>query len=343
MKKTISIDWLQLYCSASQFTPHRDYQWLEKSFQTRHFRKQYEVVFRGELVATVQTQPTSNIIPADAMIIKFSNRELYGQNLYAMVHDFLDANNIIYKSITRIDIALDFNYFHGKIHPETFIRRFMTCEYLKIGRGKYALHGEQKFRHTFDYLRFGSKTSDLNVYLYNKTKELQQIHDKPYIREKWAKAGLKLDIPVWRLEISLKSKACQYVDLESGEHFNLKLDILDDLNYLYGIFYGLADQYFYFVINDNSCRKDRMKRLDLLDYSTVKYKPLYLPKEADTNKANKMFVKKLYQLDQELRNVPPEIQHAANNVLHFMCQSKELAQYVEKKSPEWQRDYYIPN
>lgn len=343
MKKTISIDWLQLYCSAAQFTPHRDYNWIKKTFQTKHFREQYEVTFRNELIATVQKTPTSPILPHDAMIVKFSNRELYGQNLHALVTDFLDANRIAYKSITRIDIALDFNYFHNKLHPEEFIRRFMSCAYLKIGRGKYALHGEQKFRHTFDYLRFGSKTSDLNVYLYNKTKELNQVHDKPYIREKWLKEGLKTDIPVWRLEISLKSRACQYVDLETGEHFNLQLDIIDNLDYLYSIFYGLADQYFYFVINDNSCRKDRMPRLDLLDYNSIRYKPLYLPKEADANKSNRVFVKKLYQLDQELRNVPPEIQHAANNVLQFMCNSRMLRDYVEKHREEWNRDYYIPN
>lgn len=338
----IVIDWLQLYCDGSNFTPHSDYIWEKQPFQTKHFKTQYKIIYRNEEFATIQADPTSNILPVGSMIVKFSNRELYGQNLSGLVNCFLSDNNILYRSITRVDIAVDFWRFSTGDFPEQFIRNFMSCKYLKNGRGKYAIFGEQQFKHTFDYLRFGTKQSDVNVYMYNKTKELEQVKDKPYIRKLWKEYFGETSKNIWRLEFSLKGKSTNFVDLDTGETYIIDLSILEDNELKKRIFYSLLAQYFEFVKNDGTKNKSRMDKLTLFERVDIQFKPLYLPKAPCSSKSDKVFIKKLFMLDQELRNVPIEIQMAQTQLFNDYAVRVGLTDFVEKKIHEWQTLHHRP-
>jgi hypothetical protein len=300
------------------------------------------VTYRGEEFATIQEEPSSNILPKEAMIVKFSNRELYGQNLRGLVDAFLLDNNIKFKSITRLDLAIDFQKFATGDHPEKFIRKFMSCDYLKNGRGKYCIFGEQKQIHTFDYLRFGTKQSELNVYMYNKTKELEQVKDKPYIRKLWKEFGMIENKSVWRLEFSMKGKSCNFVDLDTGENFRLDLSILDDNDLRKRVFSALLKQYFEFKKNDGTRNKTRMQTIVLFENFDVVLKPLYLPKEPCSSKADKVFIKKLYQLDQELREVPQEYSDIAHRLMTEFAIKTNLVEFTQRKSIEWNRTHYRP-
>lgn len=340
MKRVLSIDWLQLYCTSEAMTEHRDYKWLLMPYQTKTFKKLYEVTYKNELLCTVQCVPTSPIIPRDTFIVKFSNRELYGQNLKALVHGFLDDANLMYKSITRIDLAIDFNYFNYSLYPEDFIKRFLSAKYLKNGRGKFTLIGEQKFENSYQYLRFGERGADVNVYLYNKSVELAQVHDKPHIRKRWEEAELDTTKPIWRLEISIKSKGTHYVEIATGEQKRIDIKWLDYLSYLYDIFFSYAAQYFSFKKNDGTKNKTRMLDVDLIHYQDQLFKPLYLPAVTGSNMTDKIFAKKLFLLDQELRGLDDSAQNSINHVLTEFLQATNLNEYYEKKSPEWKREYF---
>lgn len=342
MKKVISIDWLQLYCDCTDFKPNPAYTWKLHGYQTQQFRKVYSIIYQNEEIATATAEPSSHIMPKWAMIIKISNRELYGQNLSGLVSDLLCSNAIKFISLTRLDIAVDFQTFHNGLKPQNFIQRFMTGTYLKNGRGKYTLIGEQKHTHTFDYLRFGTKTSEANAYIYNKTKELEQVKDKPYIRKLWSSLGFNADKDVWRLEFSLKSKKLQCIELHTGEHTVLGLEVLDNHILLNKLFNGFMAQYFEFKVNDGKQNKSRMKSLILFDESEAEVKPLYLPKEPCGSKADKVFIKKLYQLDQELREVSPIMKGAANLLLEEFILSAGMVQFYEDKKVQWERDFYRP-
>ena len=301
MRMSLSIDWLQLHvdCNDVNFKSH--YTWLPQNFQTKQFRKVFKIIFRGEEFATCVCDPNSSIIPKNCMLVKFSNRELYGQNIVSMVDDFLNQSNLVYINMTRIDIAADFNNFKDGLDPHTFIKRFVKAKYLKIGQGKYQINGSQSFEHTFDYLRFGSKTSDVNAYLYNKTKEFKEVKDKPYIRERWKQYDLNLTKDIWRLEVSLKSKGSDYRDKRTGEQMKLNYKDLTKGNFINQYFQSFVQQYFRFVINDNKCRKDRMQPLVLFDSVYTPFKPSYLPETTGAEKSDKIFLKKLHNLDKELR------------------------------------------
>lgn len=340
MKIALSIDWLQLHVSCENIKFNSYYTWLPQTYQTKQFRKVFKVVFRGEEFATCVCDPNSSIIPKNCMLVKFSNRELYGQNIVSMVDDFLDQSNLEYLGMTRIDIAADFNTFNDGLDPHIFLKRFVRAKYLKVGQGKYQINGSQSLEHTFDYLRFGSKTSDINIYLYNKTKEFAEVKDKPYIRERWKQYDLNLNKTIWRLEISLKSKGSDYRNQRDGKQCKLNYKDLTKGNFLNQYYMSFIQKYFRFVINDNKCRKDRMQQLDLFRYEYTPFVPSYLPKESGAEKSDKVFLKKLHNLDQELRGFSQDLYIPQREILTNFAAATGLTEYYQKKRSEWTRDCY---
>jgi len=342
MKKSISVDWLQIYVDATNLQFDKMYKWQLQTYQTKQFRKVYIVSYKNEELCTCVSEPTSKIIPPWAMIVKFSNRQLYGQDYCHVVDCFLEQNNLIYKSITRIDIAADFNYFYNSLCPHSFIDRFVKGTYLKNGRGKFSLIGEQHFQNSYEYLRFGSKTSEINVYLYNKTKELQEVQDKPYIRENWRLSGINENVTVWRLEISIKNKGTEYVDIETGELQKLTYKKLKDTEYLSDIYFSYLDKYFQFKVNDGTKNKSRMKKLQLFDNQPIKLLPIYLPQTTGSNVTDKIFLKKLYQFDQEYRGATAYGISAQKQLIQEFIQVTGLGDYFSKKSETWNKQTYRP-
>ena len=343
MKKIISIDWLQLYCEAINLTFHKDYTWNLQKYQTKQFREIYEVIYRNELLCTVVRVPTSPIIPPNSLIVKFSNRFLYGQNIGYLVTDFLEANNIIYKSITRIDLCCDFNYFYNGYYPENFVRDFLRNNILKNGRGKFTVIGEQKKTNSYQYLRFGSKTSEVNVYLYNKSVELAQVVDKPHIRKLWSVAGLDTTKPVWRLEISIKSKGNSYLDLDTGELSIINYQDIVSQDNLHNIFNSYINQYFSFKINNGKSNKSRMEHLQLFDNEEFTFKPLYLPNSTGAGKSEKVFLKKLYQYDQEMRGASDIGINDQRAILLDFISATGLHDYFIEKKGTWNLNHYNAN
>ncbi|NDV59318.1 hypothetical protein [Bacteroides sp. 519] len=227
MNRCVNIDWLQLYCIAPgppqlviQSLTHQGYTVNLRKHGTRHFRMLYDVCTTdSEPYLEVQADPFSlksqgGIFLQGAMLIKLSNKFCYEQNAVSKLCDLLLTINIEIKSISRLDIACDFQYFDNGMKPSTLIRRFLKNELWKIGVTKFTLIANQSQNNISpEYLRFGSGNSAASVYLYNKTKELTEVKEKPWIRDAWSEMGYtKPD--VWRLELSLKCDARHMIQYE---------------------------------------------------------------------------------------------------------------------------------
>jgi hypothetical protein len=230
--------------------------------------------------------------------------------------------------------------FLNNLNPHNLIKRFVNSEYLKIGQGKYSLNGSQSFEHTFDYLRFGSKTSDINIYLYNKTKEFAEVKDKPYIKERWKRCGVDAEKTVWRLEVSLKSSGSNYLDRRSGELKKVHYADINNDGFLYQYFFSFVIKYFKFVKNDGKSRKDRMDTVVLFDDFYTPFIPCYLPNTAGASKSDKIFLKKLHLLDQELRGFNEEAVMERDKLLNTFILSTELTEYYKEKKDYWHVDTY---
>lgn len=260
MNYTLNIDWLSFYClyngdgcflknsaeldwinshwsNLVRFIPegandlHGEITFKKQAYGTRQFKDLFHVYIGKEKFAEIQLHPHSSVLNAHAAIVKIENRRLYMSSMFIDISMFMDSIGFEIVNLSRLDIAADFRKFDF-VSCEGFIARVMSSEYRHIGRGTgaaYFVHGSvetekgNKGLLKFNGLSYGSHSSPIRAYLYNKTLELLTQHDKPYIRDMWEDAGIINGAYdwrsqyVWRLEVSIKSEGMELKKSKSEE------------------------------------------------------------------------------------------------------------------------------
>lgn len=296
-----------------------------KDIRHNIFENHIQINDAGRPCAYLSYTPKSGILPPDSSHLKLDNKYLYQSDLRAFVDLLLVELKLDFKSVSRLDIALDLVKFHRISCPQ-FIKNFLSEQYLKRYACSFHLDGKAIRGKPIHYIRFGSKESHLQWYLYNKSKELREKTDKPYIRDQWELNGLPAKSrDIWRLEFSLKPS--QFGVVESGSGEVIEFNNLDCLNadFLKRLFITLFRKECDFRMNDGQKRKDRMKKVELLrleDCETV-YKKV--SNKLTSNRMDKVFIKKLYQLNQAWR----EQNRLKNDDLNFS--DLLLADYVDDR------------
>ena len=179
-------------------------------------------------------------LSGDSFLLKLDNSLLYECDWFALTINFLNTFNLIYKSVSRCDIAADFCQLKNHVTGKKIVRMIKTMKWWKAGQNKvievYRLpyHFKKICRGGVDdgwkpdaaewfsdnaeeslteSLTFGTHSSICQVQLYDKSKELERsevdgICAKEYIRDRWKESGILRDgLHVWRLEFRLSSKA----------------------------------------------------------------------------------------------------------------------------------------
>lgn len=299
-------DWLQLHLKRvdklkADFHPRYRVKTLD--FSTRHFKLIQEIYYNNRRICTITSKPHSGILDPDSLIVKFDNWLLYDKSFRPQVNEFISLNGFYFIACSRVDFCADFNVFDNGMHPETFIRKYIYRKMLKEGKAR-------NIRHTFDQgahkhessgLKFGSNLSEVTYYLYNKSKELREVANKPWIVATWVKGGLNTSVDVWRLEFSLKSGTKLLLDESTGEvNLFASLDILKR-EYISKCFFVLYQKYFQFHWNDNKSRKDRMRLIKLFSFTPCDDVLIDTTHMRDGDRATKIFIKKLHELNNEMR------------------------------------------
>lgn len=347
MKNCLSVDWLTLHVkiprkefsnvnlrSTELFEKDRSKYKIEKEpMQTRHFRSIYKIYRNGEEMATMACEPHSHILSEDSGLLKIHNKYLYQENFYDYVVSFMELLDVQFRSISRIDLALDFLKFKNNLNPENFIKKFNSGLYLKRNKSQFNTRGRcggaRELR--YETLKFGSETSDITYYLYNKTKELDDKKMKPWIVDNWRANGWDEKADVWRLEFSLKSNTDAIIDSDTGEQIFMFKE-LESLNKLGAIYNHFFFKYFTFVHNDKKKRVDRCRPLTLfagfIETSFVKIK-LSIHKQAD--RSSKIFSKALMMLNHELRGMDIELGVLTNELMSYFILDRGLAGWAADK------------
>ncbi len=140
-----------------------------------------------------------------------------------MLYDLISTLHLTYKGITRLDLCYDCNYFSNHKSPAKFIQDFVFKEVGKNGyiyrkgSSKFTCHGSKTSTSSskITSIAFGSNNNKVRQYIYDKTIELEEVKDKPWIREYWELNGLISDekTHVWRTEISIKSQGMDILNL----------------------------------------------------------------------------------------------------------------------------------
>lgn len=352
MNRVINIDWLTVYCLCSKSWTHQDailslgYQIVMRGDGTRHFKRLYDVIdSSGVPFLEVQDMPKSlksngGIWLSNAMLIKVYNKQLYLEDTVERLYSLLLQCEIKIKSISRLDIAMDFNYFDNHIHPQTLIKKFMNDELWYLFVKKFYCIGKQCSTQTYEYLRFGSSKSSCSIYLYNKSRELREQKDKPYIRDIWEKIGLNTS-DVWRLEVSMRTDTKGVVAYEDkvvksgnkavnastgeviGDERNIitdskgnlrqvervNLDSISNKESIMHLYMRMVSHLFHFRVKEKGVKKSKAKRLELIkfDKSDINYRPLRLTYSTSSDRTEKVVMNYLDRLVREngdmLKNV----------------------------------------
>lgn len=292
MNKTLlNIDWLTIYCESDvwssviksdeiEFNEEYDkeglfadrskhentmadlLQWGTSSFDiipmpygTKQFAKCFNVYQRGinDPLATISCCPRAGILNPKAVMIKFANNILYDIHIMETINQALNELKITPKSISRLDIALDFYEFENNYQPQQLILDFLNGTIKHVGQSIGRVYFVQKKDGiTYTGLQFGSKTSAANIYMYNKTHELTEArseghHDKPHIRQAWKLGGLNEEgRDVWRIEISFKPEALIFADKTSGEIKDYtKWQDIEQAQIIFGTFFNKLFKFVY--------------------------------------------------------------------------------------------------
>jgi hypothetical protein len=116
---------------------------------------------------------------------------------------------------------------------------------------------------SYNAIRFGSNSSEVEVEVYNKTAELRECTDKPYIRAAWTAAGISDTVDVWRTEIRITGHGKDILNASTGELYALEVSDLCEQQGLEDIFSMYASKYFKWFRFDGQQRKDRMHEIKL--------------------------------------------------------------------------------
>lgn len=307
----LSIDWLSIFCCcpAGHFGQNpnsvlQPWQYKRRAYGTQMYKEMYDVYLWKRKICEVQCEPRNALMSSDSVLIKFDNRLLYCKDLWDIVNSFLDNHYLVVNNITRLDICCDFNKLeYGE--PEQLILDFLNSKIRHKGKGSgtaYFVHynknhpyecGTKQFLN-YNGISFGTHTSDVRVYMYNKTLELLTQKDKPYIRDTWKAAGLDTSKAVWRLEVSIKSGGMNIVDKDSGQKVVISLPLISDRGRLKTLYFSYVKKYFAFVRNEHAIRNITREPLLKLFEEMASAINIGLVREVGcSNQSDKVFIKAL--------------------------------------------------
>lgn len=183
-----------------------DFELITEPFGTKTFANKNVVKYKGEQIASILSNPRSNIIPDQLNQMQFENHIFYTKTLTeikTIIYELTNAYSLEFTAINRLDIAYDIN------DNNDYYRNLSN----NVIRGEYKLAGRKKSFSTHNELvkgvcinngfNLGSRTSTKFLRVYNKTLSLE-IKEKQHIVD-FYKANNFENSNVWRFEYQLNA------------------------------------------------------------------------------------------------------------------------------------------
>ena len=263
----ISVDWFEttIMINLSKIDQEKESLQLSESIfllndrcRTKHYLNKWTLVYCGEKVATLMTNPDASYMPPNQAQMKLENYLLYSIDWLDIYKDVLHELKWIHKSLTRLDIAIDGSSVKNALklvndHDKDNV----------IGRkGKADFDWKKGHLKNVKSFIIGSAKSEKLATIYKKSDEIKES-EKGYIKDFWTKNGLQDIEDTYRFEIRLRSKIAN----------NYDLDRLDQNSYLSSIVRSEIKNWFEFYY----CGKDKNKHrtyksgtMEWIDWENIK-------------------------------------------------------------------------
>lgn len=357
VQRCVNIDWLELYCLEDMarwpmdaaFFQRDGWHVEQRPYGTRVYSQMFTLYdVHGYPLIEVRRAPYSlkdsgshGFFEDNACHLRFTNRACYLPHCIDIMRQFLVRYNYTLKKIYRLDVCLDFERFDYGDDPGEFLLRYMRGRYAKINQSHISAHGmDQWDGRQWNSLGWGSAKSMVTTKFYNKTMELTQVKDKPYIRQAWFAAGLIDDYDrmtkrrtdgtiykpnIWRVEFSIKAGAQRWYVIEDHSHAKVKktpmphtLDIYDTPERLLLVFASLAKHYFHFKKYQNGVRKDRCEDKRLFNFlpDDAFYKITHPSNDVPRDHSMETLRRRLETY--KLRVVDPEVRNAIDLLIQHI-------------------------
>jgi len=329
----VSIDWLQINLRVQPNILEKIENTFEVKvlpFKTRHFGEVVSLKLKGYEYATLQWKPLSKILAPDMMLVKFSNQMIYRYDCAALVSQFISFSNSEFVSYSRIDICVDFQEFIDYKDPEDFIKDIMRSEVILKGNSKFKCIGSIGKEVKYDYFRIGTENSDISWYMYNKTKEMQEVKEKPHIRELWEKASFRIGVDVWRIEFTLKGSKQEFIDTDTGEVFSMKMYNLPSKENIKKLFTGLLNHKLICYYNKGASVKSRQAKVNLLDSNIIGNLAIIPSFKTESNNMDRFLLKKINEVNNDLRSKKLEYRETVEELMNNFAEERALKPFLRR-------------
>lgn len=260
----VSVDWLQYYghfrCEFnSQRVTSHGLSVSDVGHGSKVFNKLFRITsnkYKKEL-ATIAFEPYSSVMHPKSVIIKLANEVLYREDVFSFGRWLMEVLDVEYRGITRLDLSYDCIYLMNGLKPANLVAGYVKGQFIKKGCQKqFYLNGEQRYNiskatkiensslgHQWQGITWGKRSSGIQCQIYNKSKELREVKDKPWIRDAWQAAGLDLEKEVWRFEIRISKVGEELKDMQFDEEFVLNDSLLINKASIENLFMAYAAGY----------------------------------------------------------------------------------------------------
>ena len=318
-ERIVGIDWLEMFVNEGYGVDYtadgfrsRGYDVQERAYGTKTMEEMFVVLDNhGHPFVEIRRKPRGLDSGAKQLVyqegdsyVKLSNMYCYDDNPVQLMVEFLRREHYQIKKIYRIDLFTDFEIFDSGDKPANVVRRIVNHTYSKINQSHRRTSGQDTWTECLDnWISWGRPGSMVSTKIYDKTKELKEtgMH-KPYIVEKWRKAGYidnvvtlnreNNPVQMWRIEFSIKGNAKGWVYIDKSDSGDGQAHQLEHTLELYasrkGIVNAIANlvpYYFRFKIYEEGKRKSLCKDKTLFIFSDDEYESGYrLTNEGDTDR-----------------------------------------------------------
>lgn len=335
-RHVVNVDWLQFHCFDMRGDVEPKLCRLRAlNMGVKFFGCAHEVIYNDEILATLYTEPKGGVLQSNSCSLKVYNAVLYREDAETLIDMMFADLRIIPHNVTRLDLCADSIAFVCGMMPEAFLREVMAGRIVPNAKSKFHIIGSSNGGLHPETLRLGSRKSSIGAYLYNKTKELNEVHDKPYIRECWPTEWTTSGADVWRVELSMHDSKFSAVD-ECGELFEVanwrKLFNQQDA---VAIFDMLCHRWFSFKYRGIDSNKSRWKDVALFTTERGETRRVRMSEKSETDRATRMTASAIIRTKFGSKGVSDEVSDALDTLAQYMTEYKNLGEYLEYLEEKW--------